>query len=198
MNDTERAALEARMMAARMAARKAAAVEFFGRVASIGAWIGLVAIVVFFAEHVGRKTNIRWLRVSVLLGWTYLKLRPVAEWAGRVYATLVTFFSLINLEDLNETARDILVPTWKLTCLPVVAAREAYRHVIGYHGSLMIGTAWLIWLLVFHVWAPSPVVYAADLVTLIMMWARARTTLPHVEPEPELEPEQPRRRARRR
>lgn len=129
---------------------------------------------VLLCEHVGRVYNIRYLRASWYITKVYDALVPWFSKAGRLYADIAAFLSLIDLWELWKTGRDILVPTMRIITLPLVTGMAIVdrAHELSMATPIVLGSVWLGALSYWHVQAylgvmPNTYLWLADTVTAV-------------------------------
>jgi hypothetical protein len=151
-------------------------------------------LVVFFAEHLGRKFG--GPRPSALLQRAYDAAVPVVKWVAGRMTDALCFLAVIDLAELFTTAKAVLQPSLALVGLPLdfvgaVALRitEVERPITFVTGSVLVAA-----LAVAHIFYPHRIalILAAD--ALVAVFAVYNTIAP-APPAPPVSPP-PKRRTR--
>lgn len=91
-----------------------------------------VFVIAFVLEHVGRRNNMVWLRVSWYVSCVVQWLRPIAVWLGQRWADAMTFLAVIDLYEMVVTFNAMIEPLWQFMRIPFVirdAAIARANHV---------------------------------------------------------------------
>lgn len=76
------------------------------------ALLGLLGLLVL--EHVGRRSRVLWLRPSTYMRRLYKCLLPYAAWLGALFADVVGFLALIDLDEWYQTLQEFMDPACAL------------------------------------------------------------------------------------
>ncbi len=79
------------------------------------------AMIVFVMEHLGKKFQLPYLRISHYLRGLYGVLHPVFAWFGTLYAEVMSYLHLIDIGDVYDTFRQLVRPIARLLTLPNVS-----------------------------------------------------------------------------
>ncbi len=106
------------------------------------------SLVVFVLQHLGRRFDIPWIKVSFYLGWIVWVFRTLARSLGVVYGYIATFPSLVQFWEIYNTFREIVQPIWEMINIPfdyrdaVFATAEKVASI----EHMRVGTIILAWL----------------------------------------------------
>ena len=105
--------------------------------------LAILSAFTFILEHFGKKLKFKFIRISYWLNKIYPILRPIYIFIGKLYAELMTFLSMIDLDDLLDTARVIFGSSYKVCIgLPLDSIKSMYNHAnkIASFGMVILGT----------------------------------------------------------
>ena len=71
----------------------------------------LLGVLFFVTEHLGRKYDLDYIRISTYLNYAQKHLKIIWRLLGELYAVIASFLYKINLTELRQTMTDILVPS---------------------------------------------------------------------------------------
>jgi hypothetical protein len=79
----------------------------FGRIAA-------VLLFLVFLEHIGRKNNCWWIRVSMYMSAVFSAVSPWALKIGCILADILMFVNILDLWELCITVEAIVIPAYQL------------------------------------------------------------------------------------
>lgn len=102
---------------------------------------------VFAWEHIARKKKSD-KKPSVMIAWSADNAKKLFTWIGGKFAWLSSFYNLIDMKDLKETANALIVPTWNLVTSPFWSLHAYYKTTranqhpwVVVFGSMTLGFA---------------------------------------------------------
>nr|QYA18864.1 hypothetical protein KOM_12_596 [Clandestinovirus] len=113
--------------------------------ATSAVFLGPVAMAIFTWEHVGRKRQSRF-RPSVMITKATAKSAKMFSQIGKMAAQLSSFYAKIDpmvlvrfIQDLYQTAHELLEPTIHLMTTPVHLLRSYYQTAKTYGYPVLVG-----------------------------------------------------------
>lgn len=105
-----------------------------------------VGLIIITLEHSGRKSGVEWVRLSVWLCRIHRLLQPLFLYAGRLYADVMGYLVLIDLDDILMTINDIVNPVHQIAILPFEALVEIPRqaHLTSSLYHVLAGTTLVV------------------------------------------------------
>lgn len=111
--------------------------------------------VLFVLDHVGRRNNVAFIRISTYLKRLYDVLSPWVWRLGCVVADLISFLNLLDFSELAITMYDIAIPTFNLATIWVDFV-NAISHRLYQHNSMAFIGGFCILFLVTHLVNVNP------------------------------------------
>lgn len=90
-----------------------------------------VCVVLFVCEHLGRRFDFQYIRISVGLTHIYAVLSPIVRWIGRLVADAAAYLSMIDLAEFFQTLTDITTSVVNVVCLPVEFLQAFVSRVVS-------------------------------------------------------------------
>lgn len=105
-------------------------------------------IIVVVLQHLGRRFDVSWIKVSFYLEWIVWGLRSLSRGLGIAYGYIATFPSLVQFWEIYNTFREIIQPIWDMVNIPfdyrdaVIATASKVATV----EHMRVGTIIMAWL----------------------------------------------------
>jgi len=103
-------------------------------------------------EHVGRRSNVWYVRPSTYLRMAVTSIRRVVRMTAAVYARIATFTALIDLWEMYITIKDLVIPVaellnlpfdWRATAIKTAHEVASVDHMrVGTIVFICLGSAW--------------------------------------------------------